>query len=124
MRWLSWIFICANLGGCIASGPAAPEGRALLITGYPIVLVDGNAVESSYALELAPGNHSITVVYQTYSWNYHCQFEWEADADQRYEVVDSDNVHPLTLYRWVRINSLWAARYDPVNPVSCEKRAT
>ncbi len=110
------------LGGCVASGPASPEGKALLVADYPIAMVDGNSVSSACEIELDPGEHSVTVIYLTYRWHYHCTFKWDVEADQRYEVVDSDNLYPLTLYRWVRVNSLWAARYNSVNPEVCEKK--
>ena len=121
MRWL-WVLGVSVLAGCIAPGPAAPEGKVLLKANYPIVKIDNVAIESVYETVLSPGEHTVTVVYHTYRWDYHCRFRWQAEPDQRYEINNSENIHPLTLYRWVRANGLWAIRYDPLDPELCEKQ--
>ena len=48
------------------------------------------------------------IVYNTYRHDYYCSFRWTAVADAVYEVTDQENRYPLTLYRWVKTNSLWA----------------
>lgn len=111
------------LQGCISAGSAAPKRGVLLKSSYPIISLDEKDIEPSYELELEAGHHTLMVVYSTYRKNYHCLFTWQAQADTRYEIVDSSNTYPLTLFRWARRNGLWAIRYDPLDPERCEKRA-
>lgn len=87
-----------------------------------ILELDGSAPENPYRLLLAPGQHTINVLYKTYQYDYLCHFEFHAAGGQSYEIVDHSNPQPLVMYRWVRANGAWAERLDPVAPL-CERIA-
>jgi hypothetical protein len=65
----------------------------------------------------------VAVRHETYGVNYLCQFDFEASAGTRYEIIYKPNPQPLTLYRWHRSNALWALRLDPVAPTGCREEA-
>lgn len=109
------------LTGCVQAPVFTNDDHAFVKSSYPIINVNGNAIEPSYQVDLTPGENSVIITYLTYRYDYDCTFKWNVDANTVYEVVDQENRHPLTLYRWIRRNSLWAARLDPVDPVECIK---
>mgnify|MGYP001827390816 FL=1 len=84
--------------------------------------VNGKKIEPAYRLDLKAGENTVLIVYHTYRHDYYCRFGWTAEADTVYEVTDQENRYPLTLYRWVRSNSLWASRLDPMDPLECIKK--
>ena len=93
------------------------ESYAFIKSNYPIVSVNGVEVEPVYTLDIATGENSLVIVYHTYRHDYNCTFTWTAVAGIAYEVTDQENKYPLTLYRWIRKNSLWASRLDPIDPL-------
>ena len=115
------LFICSSLflGSCVQAPTFKGEGYALITSNYPIVSVNGFAVEDSYKLDIDTGENTLVIVYHTYTKDYHCTFTWTATAATAYEVTDQENRYPLTLYRWIKRNSLWAVRLDPVDPLAC-----
>ena len=114
-------YICSSLllASCVQAPTFKGEDYALLISNYPIISVNGVAVEDTYKLDIDTGENTLVIVYHTYTKDYHCTFTWTATAGTAYEVTDQENRYPLTLYRWVRKNSLWALRLDPVDPSAC-----
>ena len=94
---------------------------AIIKSNYPIVSLNGVEQDPSYALDIEAGETTLVIVYHTYQYNYSCTFSWTAVAGTAYEVTDQDNRYPLTLYRWVRKNSLWASRLDPLDPLQCTR---
>jgi hypothetical protein len=115
------LFICSglSLGSCVQSPTYKGDDYAFISSNYPIVSVNGVDVEDTYQLDIDTGENTLVIVYHTYENNYHCTFTWPAMAGTAYEVTDQENRYPLTLYRWVRTNSLWANRLDPVDPLEC-----
>lgn len=114
-------YICSSLilASCVQAPIFKGEGYALLTSNYPVVSVNGVAVEDTYKLDIDTGENTLVIVYHTYTKDYHCTFTWTATAGTAYEVTDQENSYPLTLYRWVRKNRLWALRLDPVDPLEC-----
>jgi hypothetical protein len=100
------------------------ENRSLVRSSHPVVSVNGEQTEPLYRMAIEAGDNTMVVVYKTYRNDYDCTFNWEASANTVYEVVSQGNLYPLTLFRWVRTNSLWASRLDPVDPVQCVARPT
>ena len=115
------LFICSGLllGSCVQSPTLKGDDYAFIMSNYPIVSVNGVDVEDTYQLDIDTGENTLVIVYHTYSKDYHCTFTWVATAGSAYEVTDQENRYPLTLYRWVRKDSLWALRLDPVDPSAC-----
>lgn len=111
------------LGACVQSPGLRPDGYAFLRSNYPIVRVNWEQVEPVYELDIEAGSNTVVVVYHTYRHDYYCTFSWTAAAATVYEVTDQENRYPLTLYRWVRTNSLWASRLDPMDPVECARKS-
>ena len=105
--------------GCVQSPVFTSDDHSYIKSSYPIINVNGNAIEPSYQVDLNPGENSLIITYLTYRYDYACTFKWNVDANTVYEVVDQENRYPLTLYRWIRRNSLWAVRLDPVDPLEC-----
>jgi hypothetical protein len=118
------LFICTGLllGSCVQSPALKGDNYAFITSNYPIVSVNGVAAEDNYKLDINAGENTLVVVYHTYTKEYHCTFAWLAAPGTVYEVIDQENRYPLTLYRWVRTNSLWANRLDPVDPLECTVR--
>jgi len=110
---------CLALGACVQPPVFDGKNHSFLKSNYPIVSVNGNKIEPSYKVDLKPGENILVITYLTYEHDYHCTFKWQVTANTAYEVVDQDNRYPLTLYRWIRRNSLWAVRLDPVDPLEC-----
>ena len=103
-----------------------PEFRgpdyAFLRSNYPIVELNGERIEPAYRLDIPAGKMNAVIVYKTYRHDYICTFSWIAESNTVYEVTSQWNSDPLTLYRWVRTNSLWASRLDPAVPLDCRQQ--
>ena len=108
------------LTGCVQVPVFVSDDHALVKSNYPIVKLNQSAIAPSYRLDIPAGATTVDIVYRTYRYDYHCTFEWAAAAGSVYEVTDQDNKYPLTLYRWKRTNSLWAARLEPTDPQHCD----
>lgn len=118
------LLICLGLiiAACVKAPVFETDNQAILRSNYPIVRLNGNDIEPSYKLTLSAGKTTAVIVYHSYSYEYACQFTWDAAPGTVYEVTDQENKYPLTLYRWVRTNSLWASRLDPLDPEQCDKK--
>ena len=114
--------LCLFLGSCVQPPVFKSDEHAILKTNYPIVSINDSEIEESYQLNLETGENSLVIVYNTYQHDYFCTFSWVVIAGTAYEVTDQENQYPLTLYRWHRKNSLWAIRFDPVDPLECIKK--
>lgn len=115
--------LCAMvLYSCVQPPVFNSKDHALIKSNYPIVAVNGSDIEETYQLDIKAGENSLVVVYNTYQYDYFCTFSWFAKADTAYEITDQENLHPLTLYRWHRKNSMWAIRLDPVDPQTCTQK--
>jgi len=117
------LFIILSLAACVQAPVFKAGNYASIQSNYPIVKVNGVDVEPVYSLDIDAGENSLVIIYNTYQYDYHCSFTWEAMAATAYEVTDQENREPLTLYRWVRKNGLWAIRMDPVHPLRCVRDA-
>ena len=115
------LFICTYLflSACVQAPAFKGDGYAFIRSNYPIVSVNGNEVEPEYRLDIEAGENILVIVYNTYQHDYFCTFNWTAVVNTVYEVTDQENRYPLTLYRWVKTNSLWASRLNPVDPLNC-----
>ena len=109
--------ICLN--SCVKS-PAIKDGNyALLRSSHAIVSINGEHAEPVYSLDLKSGENTLVVLYRSYQQDYYCKFVWTSASGTVYEITDHEKRYPLTLYRWIRKNSLWSIRMDPVDPVEC-----
>ena len=117
---------CAALfvTGCVQAPVFKSADHALLRSSYPIVNLNGVKIPPSYKLNIPAGDTTAVIVFRTYRYDYHCTFTWAAKPGTVYEVTDQEDKHPLTLYRWVRSNALWASRMDPVDPTDCTQKST
>ena len=115
------LIICAGLfvSACVQVPEIKGDNHALIRSSYPIVSINGVEVEAAFTAAVEAGENTLLIVYNTYRHDYYCTFRWTAVADAVYEVTDQENRYPLTLYRWVKTNSLWASRLDPVDPIEC-----
>jgi len=122
LRYL--LFICTSLflSACVQTPVFSGDDYAFIRSNYPIMNVNGKKIEPAYRLDLKAGENTVLIVYHTYRHDYYCTFSWNAEANTVYEVTDQENIYPLTLYRWVRTNSLWASRLDPMEPLECIKK--
>ncbi len=85
-----------ELFACSQSYPLKQEGSAEIFGNYPIIAHQGQKVsyrddaEEKEVLELTlePGQQDIVIQYGSFSSNYHCEFQFIAKANQRYEIVD------------------------------------
>ncbi len=116
-----YVFISMLLSACVQAPVFKQEGYALIKSNYPIVSLNGAAIEPSYELDLEAGESTVVIVYDSYQYDYSCTFTWTAEAATAYEVTDQEKSYPLTLYRWVKKNSLWAIRMDPLDPLQCTR---
>ena len=116
-----FISICMFLSACVQVPVFKEDGYALIKSNYPIVSLNGVEIEPLYNLDLEAGETTLVIVYHSYQYDYACTFTWIAVAGTAYEVTDHEKSYPLTLYRWVRKNSLWSIRLDPVDPVQCTR---
>ena len=114
-----YIFIGMLLSACVQAPVFKGEGYALIRSNYPIVSLNGAEIEPAYDMDIEAGENTLVIVYHSYQYDYSCTFTWTAVTGTVYEATDHEKSYPLTLYRWVRKNSLWARRMDPVNPVQC-----
>ena len=121
LRFIAYMFICLLLLACVQAPDVKGNGYAFIRSSYPIVSINGVEVEPAYTADIEAGENTLLVVYNTYRHDYYCTFSWIVEAGTVYEVIDQENKYPLTLYRWVRTNSLWASRLDPVDPTGCEQ---
>jgi len=110
------------LSACVQPTVFKGDGYAHIRSNFPIVNSNGDKVEPVYELDMEAGETTLVIVYNTYRHDYYCTFSWTAVANTVYEVTDQENQFPLTLYRWVRTNSLWASRLDPMDPLECIKK--
>ncbi|MGB5276776.1 MAG: hypothetical protein WBP02_06345 [Gammaproteobacteria bacterium] len=115
------LLICTSIisAACVQPVKLKGEGYVLIRSNYPILYFNGEQIEPAYRLDIEAGENTVVIVYNTYQHDYYCTFSWTAVANAVYEVTDQENQYPLTLYRWVRTNSLWASRLDPVDPLDC-----
>lgn len=117
------ILVCSLLLSACVKAPVFQEGDyAYIRSNYPIVNINGVDVEPLYRQDLKAGENTVVIVYHSYLYDYFCTFSWTAASKTAYEVVDKENRYPLTLYRWVRTNSLWASRLDPADPLECVRK--
>lgn len=107
------------VAACVQAPVFETSEQALLKSNYPIVSLNGADIDPSYQLELEPGETTAVIVYNTYRYDYVCTFTWTAAEATVYEVTDHENAYPLTLYRWKKVNGLWSARRDPIDPTDC-----
>ena len=114
------------LSSCVQTPPVKPGDHALLISNYPIIQINSEAIDGEsderYKQDIKAGENNAVIVYNTYTYDYFCSFTWQAESGQVYEVTDQENAEPLTLYRWKRKNRFWAMRLDPVDPTHCERK--
>ena len=105
------------LSGCVTQPEHQSEGDyAKLKSWMEILTINGESPKDPYEARLLPGIYHLKVLYKTYRKDYLCYFEFEAVAGRSYEIVDHSNTEPLVLYRWRRVNGLWAERTDPIKP--------
>ena len=121
-RIMSFMYVIALVSGCVQQPVFKGENQAFIRSNYPIVSVDGEHIEQTYKMDIETGEAAIVVVYNTYRNDYYCTFSWNASANSVYEVTDQENRYPLTMFRWVRINSLFASRLDPLDPLDCRRQ--
>ena len=122
IRKILFILSCVVLDSCVQPPVFKTEDYALIKSNYPIVAINGNAIEKTYQLDLEAGENTLIIVYNAYQYDYFCTFSWLAKTGTAYEVTDQENLYPLTLYHWRRKNGLWAIRLDPVDPLECTKK--
>ncbi len=119
LRIILFIFSSLFLGGCVQTPAFKGDEYAVITSNYPVVKVNDVEIEDTYTLDIEAGENTLVIVYNTYRYDYFCTFSWTAIAGTAYEVTDQENQYPLTLYRWVRKNRLWALRLDPIDPLQC-----
>ena len=107
------------ISGCITPYESDSPDSVELLSNYPILRLDGNPVQDPYRVLMSAGEHEIEIQFKTYSNEPICRFVLDAIDNTRYEVTDSGDEFPLTLYRWVYVNKLWSRRTAPLNPLSC-----
>ena len=110
---------CLILGACVRAPEFKADQYAFIKSNYPIVSVNGEQLEPVYRLDIEAGTNTVVIVYNTYRHDYFCTFSWVPATNTACEVTDQGNKYPLTLYRWVRTNSLGASRLDPTDSVDC-----
>ena len=113
------ICACFLLNACVQAPDIKGGDYALIRSNYPIVSVNGVEAEVAYSADIEAGTNTLVIVYNTYRHDYYCSFRWTAAANTVYEVTDQENRYPITLYRWVKTNGLWASRLDPLEPLEC-----
>ena len=114
------------ISGCVQTPPVKQGDYALLISNYPIIQINGEAIKGEtddrYKQDIKAGENTAVIVYNTYSYDYFCSFTWTAEPRLIYEVTDQENSEPLTLYQWKRKNRFWSMRLDPIDPSHCERK--
>ena len=119
LRIILFIFSIQFLSGCVQTPAFKGDEYAVITSNYPVVKLNDVEIEDTYSLDIEAGKNTLMIVYNTYRYDYFCTFSWTAIAGTAYEVTDQENQYPLTLYRWVRTNGLWANRLEPVDPLGC-----
>ena len=124
MNRRNFLIVCASLflNACVQVSVFKGDGYAFIKSNYPVVSINGVEVEPSYTVDIEADENSLVIVYHTYQYEYYYTFTWIAMTNTAYKVTDQDNKYPLTLYRWIRKNSLWASRLDPIDPLSCDQK--
>lgn len=114
------LLVSLLLCSCVQQAPLKlGDGQIYLRSSYPMIKLDGAATPNFYRITTAAGRHQLTVRYKTVLRTYLCEFDWQAEAGQVYEVVRDNQADPLTLYRWTRVNALWASRTQARAPNAC-----
>ena len=123
MKMRNCVITCATfvLTACVQAPVFKSEDHALLRSSYPVVSLNGAKIQPSYKLDIPSGDTKAVIVFRAYRYDYYCTFEWTATPRTAYEVTDQEDKYPLTLYRWVRSNALWASRLDPIDPMDCTR---
>lgn len=124
MNLQTLLFVCVSLllYACVQAPDIKGDEYAFIRSNYPIVSVNGVEVEAAYSADIEAGQNTLVIVYNTYRHDYYCSFRWIAVTGTVYEVTDQENQYPLTLYRWVKTNRLWASRLDPLDPLECVRK--
>ena len=122
-RFISFLYTTALLSACVQQPVFEGEKQALIRSSYPIVSINGEQTEPLYRTTIEAGDTTLVIVYYTYHNDYYCTFSWNASANTVYEVTNQENRYPLTMFRWVRTNSLWASRLDPLDPLECRRES-
>jgi len=112
---------CFVLSACVKAPVYKDDNYALIKSSHAIININGEKVEPIYSLDINAGENTLVVLYPTYRHRYYCQFVWNSKPGTTYEITDQEKKYPLTLYRWIRQNGLWASRLDPIDPVKCSK---
>ncbi|MFV2060556.1 MAG: hypothetical protein ACC653_07710 [Gammaproteobacteria bacterium] len=120
-KLVSLLAIIFLLCSCVKTPIYTNENYAILKSNYPIVNINGKEITPVYSHNIKAGKNTVIIVYHSYQVDYFCSFSWLVKSATNYEVTDQNQKYPLTLYRWVKTNSLWASRLDPVNPTECIK---
>ena len=76
LRIILFILGMLILGSCVQAPSFKSEEYALITSNYPIISVNGAAIEESYKRDLAAGENTLVIVYHTYTKDYHCTFTW------------------------------------------------
>ena len=119
IRTIALACTAALLVACVQKPVFKGDDYAFLRSNYPIEKINGIDIEPVFRADIESGQTSAVVGYHTYQHNFICTFNWAAEAQTVYEVTSQENMNPLTMYRWVRRNGLWAARLDPIQPEDC-----
>lgn len=122
IRLIFFMCACSLLNACVQAPDIKGDDYAFIRSSYPIVNINGVEVEAAYSADIEAGQNTLVIVYNTYRHDYYCNFRWTAVANTVYEVTDQENEYPLTLYRWVKTNSLWASRLEPLDPLECLRK--
>ena len=117
-----YILVCLTglfVSACVKAPVYRDDNYAFIKSSHAIIYVNGEQVEPVYTLDLKAGENTLVILYRTYRHDYYCEFVWTSAPGTAYEITDHEKKYPLTLYRWVRKNSLWSIRMDPVDPAKC-----
>lgn len=109
------------ISSCVDAPVFKGDNFAFIRSSHAIVSVNGEHVEPLYSLDLKAGENTLVVLYRSYRHDYYCKFTWTSKPGTVYEITDHEKIYPLVLYRWIRKNSLWAIRLDPIDPVNCPR---
>ena len=106
--------------GCITPYEPRTPDTVEVLSNYPVLRLDGEPVQDPYRIFMRAGEHELEIQYRTYTNEPVCRFLLQASENTRYEVTDSGEEYPLTLYRWVYVNKLWSRRTEPLDPIVCQ----
>ena len=132
MVWIYKIlFILAGLllllCGCAKKAPVgthesfASQHAFISKCDAPIVSIDGRPTAAPlYEVSLEPGRHVLTVEYPTLLSLYHCTFEVNFEAGEKYEIVDRSDRYPVFLNRLEK-GTLFTTRVEKIPPCECTK---